>query len=77
MPSHTHTIADHAHGTDGGSTHFLTKASGVGSYDAAAGTTYQHQSATGTTSLSPASTGGGGAHNNLHPHFVLHFIIKT
>ena len=32
---------------------------------------------TGSTALTPANTGSGSAHNNLHPYLTVNYIIKT
>ena len=78
MPAHTHTATS----TDSGHTHNFAvgnnadidndvgTSSGSGSTDTTA-------SGTANITTTIASTGGGGAHNNLPPYIGLAFIIKT
>ena len=61
MPAHTHTTNAAPGGTDDMDT-FLGND--------------QHIH-TRWTAITSSSTGGGGAHNNLHPYYVMTYIIKT
>ena len=67
MPSHTH---DSGEGTNGFAAHRIS----TGSYSAVLTT-----GASGEVMVyrQPATTGGGGAHNNLQPYLVVNYIIKT
>jgi microcystin-dependent protein len=74
IPAHTHgSVGNHQHGIrygkNGGSGSFADILKADGSY-----TTMFSGSAGAHTHN---SVGGGGAHNNLHPYYVLTYIIKT
>lgn len=78
MPAHTHTATS----TDSGHTHnFAVGANAdldndVGT-SSGSGSTDTTASGTANITTTIASTGGGGAHNNLPPYIGLAFIIKT
>jgi len=61
MPAHTH---------DAATGNFLVNDPNVSDFS-------DSGTANGTVASATASTGGGGAHNNLQPYIALNFIIKT
>ena len=67
MPSHTHSSGE---GSDG----FAAHRSSTGAYSAVLPT---GPSGEVMAYRQPASTGGGGSHNNLQPYLVINHIIKT
>jgi len=72
MPSHTHTQDSHVHSMDAindGGASWLTPATGSNGWQPAGNT--------GGTVATNQNTGGGGAHNNMHPSLPVNFIIKT
>jgi microcystin-dependent protein len=78
MPAHTHTATS----TDSGHTHnFQTGLTAENQDDvrttSGSGTTDSTQTGYANITTTIASTGGGGAHNNLPPYIGLAFIIKT
>ena len=79
MPAHTHTATSTV--TDPGHTHTIPQGdsgSGGDGWDGTGSNATTNSATTGiTVSTTNASTGGGGAHNNLPPYIGLAFIIKT
>jgi microcystin-dependent protein len=76
MPTHTHTLTDpgHHHNSTG---NFVVD--GGGALAMAGGVTHTIAATTNTvsTGITIANTGGGTAHNNMHPFVVMNVIIKT
>jgi microcystin-dependent protein len=88
MPSHTHTQDAHSHSVaaygslSGTYDRIVTDYAGGGANTAAINSTVGgisdvsgEWSAISTTATNQ-STGGGGAHNNMQPYIVMHYIIK-
>jgi microcystin-dependent protein len=75
MPAHTHSATS----TDSGHTHVLPYGDSGGESDGWDGSGNSSTTNTGYANITTtiASTGGGGAHNNLPPYLSLAFIIKT
>lgn len=75
MPAHTHAATS----TDSGHTHVLPYGDSGGESDGWDGSGNSSTTNTGYANITTtiASTGGGGAHNNLPPYIGLAFIIKT
>jgi len=71
MPSHTHAISPNPHNH---SSYGSTSGGGLDAYNPA---TVPSATNTGNTSLTNASTGGGGAHENKPPFIDVHFIIAV
>lgn len=63
MPAHSHLIPDVRDATTGGSTTQIAKT--------------QDTSSTTGTLINTASTGGGGAHNNVQPYIVVYMWKRT
>lgn len=73
MPSHTHLQDSHNHSRDNG---FLTAVAGTGTNTVAGGTAVIVRTHTDVTTAVNQNTGGGGAHNNVQPSWVMNVFIK-
>lgn len=80
MPSHSHTVTDPGHThtwTQGGGIFAVTGGgTGVGGGAGTQTTGISGSNASNTTGITNQNTGGGGAHANVQPTFVLSKIIK-
>jgi len=83
MPSHTHTQNAHGHDLGPGQsfgTFFGGNPSGFATFalqvQAINQSTYQGPYSANSTTPTNQNTGGGGAHNNMQPYIVMHYIIK-
>lgn len=61
MPSHTHSLWQDNNGQVGANTTGVISPTDLG----------------GSVQRDPGNTGGGGAHNNVQPTFILNYVIKT
>ena len=74
MPSHTHTQDAHGHSLDSDT---MYKQGAEFGYDSGLFGFETGGESTGTTAATNQNTGGGGAHNNMQPSYVVQKIIKT
>jgi microcystin-dependent protein len=79
MPSHSHTVTDpgHIHGVTGGTQAGTSTSNVVGGADfQTVRTASAITISSATTGISLASTGGGGAHNNVQPTIVANKLMR-
>lgn len=72
IPSHTHIQDAHTHSEDNG---YLTGVSGTGTNTVAGGTAVIVRATVGSTTATNQNTGGGGAHFNVQPTWVVNKLI--
>jgi microcystin-dependent protein len=83
MPSHTHTQDAHGHDLGPGQSFGMSFGGNTGAFTTLIAQvqyinqgSYQGPYSANSTTATNQNTGGGGAHNNMQPYIVMHYIIK-